>query len=186
MEAHKHHKAPIAREGLIYKLLDSSLATKYKTASRLHTEVLGAIIAGTEGTANVLVTATFFLLCNPACCDRLQSELRNIWPENGHPDVADLLELPYLVSCSLKSVPRLVLILQQRRVVWEAYRYGALHALETCTYVTYRLERGSEFRKPIKSHTPTYFQEWTIPAGVSCIELQRYREAVLIVPPRQP
>ena len=86
--------------GLIYQLLESSLPEKYKTSDRLHTETLGAIIAGTEATANVLVTATFYLLSNPACCERLKAELREAWPGEGDPDMKDLLQLPYLVRRS--------------------------------------------------------------------------------------
>jgi cytochrome P450 len=73
---------------------------KYKSPARLHSEVLGAIIAGTEATANVLVTATFHLLSNPTCCERLKAELREAWPSKGNPDIKNLLQLPYLVSLS--------------------------------------------------------------------------------------
>ena len=71
---------------------------KYKSPARLHSETLGAIIAGTEASANVLVTATFYLLSNPTCCERLKSELREAWPSKGRPDIKNLLQLPYLVS----------------------------------------------------------------------------------------
>lgn len=86
--------------GLIYKLLDSSLPMKYKSRARLHSETLGAIIAGTEATANVLVTATFYLLSNPTCCEKLKTELREAWPSRGNPDIKSLLQLPYLVRRS--------------------------------------------------------------------------------------
>ncbi|KFZ23365.1 hypothetical protein V502_02159 [Pseudogymnoascus sp. VKM F-4520 (FW-2644)] len=84
-------------EGLLRGILNSSLGEDKKSPQRLHTEVLGAIIAGTEGTANVLITATFYLLSNPECCRRLQAELRDGWPRSGQPSLKQLLEFPYLV-----------------------------------------------------------------------------------------
>ena len=96
---HRQDEVPKS-EGLIYRLLDSSLPIKYKSPARLHTETLGAILAGTEATANVLVTATFYLLSNPACCERLKAEVREAWPIQGNLDINDLLQLPYLVSAS--------------------------------------------------------------------------------------
>ena len=73
---------------------------RYKSPARLHTETLGAVIAGTEATANVLVTATFHLLSNPVCCERLKAELRDAWPNEGSPGIQNLLQLPYLVRRS--------------------------------------------------------------------------------------
>lgn len=69
---------------------------KYKRAPRLRSEVLGAIIAGTEATANVLITVTFYLLCNPSYCEKLKVELQGAWGA-GSPRIKDLLQLPYLV-----------------------------------------------------------------------------------------
>jgi cytochrome P450 len=82
---------------MIHRLLDTDLNWQQKGSHRLHTEILGGIIAGTEGTANVLVTATFHLLCNTQYSSRLQSELNSIWPMNGYPDFEVLFKLPCLV-----------------------------------------------------------------------------------------
>ena len=84
-------------KGLIYKFLDSALPEKFKRPSRVHSETLGAIIAGTEATANVLVTAFFNLLSNPDCLEKLQQEVDGAWPETTGPDMKALLQLPYLV-----------------------------------------------------------------------------------------
>jgi cytochrome P450 len=89
---------------MIRDIINSSLAEDKKSPQRLHTEVLGAIIAGTEGTANVLITATFYLLSNPKCRQKLQTELRKGWPRSGHPSLKQLLKFPYLVRYYLLTL----------------------------------------------------------------------------------
>jgi len=107
IENHRQNRLP-KNGGLIYKLLGSSLSMRYKSPARLHTETLGAVIAGTEATANVLVTATFYLLSNPACCERLKAELRDTWPNEGRPDIKNLLQLHYLVRPGYTATKRSV------------------------------------------------------------------------------
>ncbi|KAL9003590.1 MAG: hypothetical protein Q9188_003556 [Gyalolechia gomerana] len=66
-----------------------------KSPARLHSEGTMLILAGTESTAKVLTTTTYYLLANPPILSRLRAELSTSTPHTA----STLQRLPYLSAC---------------------------------------------------------------------------------------
>lgn len=134
-EAHAGNRADIFQ-----KILSSdALSPSDKTVDRLAQEGFHAITAGSETTARVLATATYFVLANKqAVMPRLQDELRTVMPyPDSKPPIRDLEQLQWLVgfshhitsACPPKTLP-IADILQEshRQGVPPSYSAGHLSA----------------------------------------------------------
>jgi hypothetical protein len=77
-----------------------------KTKHSLLPDTLGVVLAGTEATANVLITVMYYLLSRPESLERLQMELRKELPTDHHRiEFQQLKRLPYLVSALSVAKP---------------------------------------------------------------------------------
>lgn len=94
----------------IYASEHVPLAAKKKHS--LLPDTLGVVLAGTEATANVLITVMYYLLSRPERLERLQMELRKQLPTDSRMvEFQQLKRLRYLVSALSIVKPRSLIIL---------------------------------------------------------------------------
>lgn len=80
------------------ELRDSDLPAKEKSISRLTSEALTLVGAGSETTATTLATLAFHLLDTPRVLQKLTAELDAAIPDaRSPPSFQELEQLPYLV-----------------------------------------------------------------------------------------
>uniref|UniRef100_A0A093UXV6 Trichodiene oxygenase n=1 Tax=Talaromyces marneffei PM1 TaxID=1077442 RepID=A0A093UXV6_TALMA len=91
------------------RMLSSIYASEHvplaaKTKHSLLPDTLGVVLAGTEATANVLITVMYYLLSRPESLQRLQTELRKQLPTDHHTiEFQQLKRLPYLDATILEG-----------------------------------------------------------------------------------
>ena len=91
-------------ETLFHHLYQSDLPPKEKTATRLSTEGIVVVGAGSETAGLAMSVSTFHLLDNPKKLSRLRSELVRALPDpDVVPEWKEVEKLPYLVRCSISS-----------------------------------------------------------------------------------
>jgi len=76
---------------ILHGVLQSRLPV---SPSKIEYEAIGNMVAGTEASANVLLTISYFLVLHPTARERLYEELR---PDPDLPDFKKLTTLPFLV-----------------------------------------------------------------------------------------
>ncbi len=93
-----------SKETLFHHLYQSDLPPNEKTATRLASEGIIVVGAGSETAGIAMTVPTFHLLDNPNKLSKLRSELVKALPDpNVIPEWKEVEKLPYLVRYSLSS-----------------------------------------------------------------------------------
>ena len=89
--------------GLLGRLM--SLREEFRlTPSELHVNLQTLMVAGTETSAALLASVTYYLLRNPKAMQRLQEEVRSAFPTAADINQTALKQMPYLHACIEESL----------------------------------------------------------------------------------
>lgn len=84
--------------GLLGRMMDLKEELRL-TPPELHVNLQTLMVAGTETSAALLSSVTYFLLRSPEAMETLQQELRTAFPTSGDISQNALKQLPYLRAC---------------------------------------------------------------------------------------